>query len=93
MGFAMKMKRPMPKFTLVFVLGMLLGMISCQSQEEGKMNNSLQSSAEAVAGDKLFEEEKKEGCTTEEDLEKKLVEASKAPPSLQGTTDPGCEVK
>lgn len=76
-----------------FIAALLVIFSSCQKEAVSSQETGVSSST-AVSDDKLFEEGKdKEGCTTEEDLEKKLVEASKAPTSLQGISDPGCEVK
>lgn len=78
---------------IVFIAAFLVVFSSCQKEAVSNQEAGVSSTA-ALGDDKLFEEGKdKEGCTTEEDLEKKLVEASKAPTSLQGISDPGCEVK
>jgi len=79
----------------LFLLALLCSVVSCNSQEGAATHSSSSKSvSSAPSDDALFNEKAKEGCTTEEDLEKKLEEAAKAETvSLQGTTDPGCEVK
>lgn len=74
------------KFTCL--VAFLIGFSACNSETASTPKTELpQASSSAPIGDELFEAEKKEGCSSEEDLEKKLVEASKEGASLQGSTD------
>lgn len=80
------------------LLVLLNTLAACNFESSTKVNASHSTSvgtSSAVSDDKLFKEgEAKEGCTTEEDLEAQIEKAAKAEaPSLQGATDPGCEVK
>lgn len=83
---------------IIFLLGMLLALASCNfdgsADIKAKASLTNESASSAISDDKLFkEEESKEGCTTEEDLEAKIEKAAQAEaPSLQGMTEPGCEV-
>lgn len=87
----------MRKETL-FLLVMLLSLVSCKfdgsADVKAKASLSSDAATSAPIEEKLFEEaQAKEGCTTEEDLEAQIEKAAQTEaPSLQGMTDPGCEV-